>query len=242
MLRDYRLVFLNDTGDVFRMHSLVQLATRRWLNTDEKLETFKAQYINRIAGDFPTGHYNNWLTCQTLFAHVEKAISQRPQNDQPLQKWATVLYNGSWYAKEQGRYSLAATMAKKSREARQTTLGNSHELTLDSILMVGLVLLNQGKHKNAEKLFVQVMETRKKKLGLDHPSTLTSMANLASTYRNQGRWKEAEQLEVEVMETSKEKLGLDHPDTLTSMADLASTYRSQGRWDEAELLVPVGNG
>ncbi|TLD09815.1 hypothetical protein PspLS_11627 [Pyricularia sp. CBS 133598] len=236
MLRDYSLVFLNDTGDVFRMHSLVQLATRRWLDTDEKLGTFKAQYINRIAGDFPTGHYNNWPTCQTLFAHVEKAISQRPQNDQPLQKWATVLYNGSWYAKEQGRYSLAATMAKKSREARQITLGNSHELTLDSILMVGLILLNQGKYKNAEKLFVEVMEIREKKLGLNHPDTLSSMANLASAYRNQGRWEEAEQLEVEVMETSKEKLGLDHPDTLSSMANLASTYWNQGRWKEAEQL------
>ncbi|TLD09790.1 hypothetical protein PspLS_11605 [Pyricularia sp. CBS 133598] len=63
MFRDYSLVFLNDTGDVFRMHSLVQLATRRWLDTDEKLETFKAQYINRIAGDFPTGYYKNWPTC-----------------------------------------------------------------------------------------------------------------------------------------------------------------------------------
>lgn len=57
-------------------------------------------------------------------------------------------------------------MAKKLREIRQTTLGNSHELTLNNILMVGLILFNQKKYKNAEKLFVQIMEIRKKKTGV----------------------------------------------------------------------------
>lgn len=52
-----------------------------------------------------------------------------------------VLYNGSWYAKEQNKYNLAAKMAKKLQDIRQTTLGNTHELTLGNILIVGAILL-----------------------------------------------------------------------------------------------------
>ncbi|KAH8742291.1 hypothetical protein F5883DRAFT_656864 [Diaporthe sp. PMI_573] len=236
ILRNYCLISLNKTGDVFEMHNLVQLATRKWLSVDDRTENFKEQFVSRIAREFPTGDYSNWATCETLFAHVEKAFNHRPIGGKPLEEWARVLYNGSWYAHGQGRYSLAELMAKKSRDARMETLGDEHELTLDSVSMVGKVFHEQGKYEKAEKLFVEVMETRKQKLGPAHPDTLTSMANLASTFCNQGRWVEAEKLFVEVIETSKQKLGPAHPDMLTIIANLASTFWNQGRWEEAEKL------
>ncbi|QBZ59845.1 hypothetical protein PoMZ_05060 [Pyricularia oryzae] len=63
IFRDYNLVFINDIGNVFKMHNFMQLAIKRWLKIDEKMEIFKAQYINRIAGDFFAGYYNNWPKC-----------------------------------------------------------------------------------------------------------------------------------------------------------------------------------
>ncbi|KXJ84864.1 hypothetical protein Micbo1qcDRAFT_169885 [Microdochium bolleyi] len=212
MLRSYSLISIDETGEVFEMHRLVQLATRRWLSTKERVELFKEQFVSRMARGFPTGAYDNWATCQRLFAHVEGAISHRPKGGESLKEWAQVLYNGSWYAQGQGRYSLAETMAKKSRDARLETLGEKHRLTWDSIEMVGEVLLNQGKYTKAEKLFTKVMEGRKKKLGPAHPDTLTSMANLAAT---------------------KEKLGPAHPSTLTALNNLAHNWYAQGRAIEA---------
>ncbi|KAH8753343.1 hypothetical protein F5883DRAFT_690792, partial [Diaporthe sp. PMI_573] len=233
MLRNYCLISLNKTGDIFEMHNLVQLAMRKWLSVDKRTETFKEQFIDRIARAFPTGEYSNWAKCEMLFAHVDRLVEHRPLGGKPLEEWAQALYNGSWYAQEQGRYSLAEVMAKKSRDARIEALGDEHQLTWYSVSMVAEVLRCQGKYKKAEKLFVEVMETFKQKLGHTHPDTLTSMANLASTYWNQGRWEEAEKLEVEVMETRKQKLGHAHPSTLTSMANLAITWYSQGRITDA---------
>ncbi|EAQ93491.1 hypothetical protein CHGG_01726 [Chaetomium globosum CBS 148.51] len=235
ILRDYDLIVVNEAGDQFEMHGLVQLSMRKWLETFRQQETFKQQFIEQMAASFPTGEYENWVKCWSLFAHVQVALGYQP-SEETVEIWATLLHNGGWYAWSQGRYEVAEQMLGKARNVRKKKLGAENMATLASISLFALVQMDRGQWEEAEKLFVQVMETSKTKLGADHPDTLTSMANLASTFWNQGRWEEAEKLDVQVMETSKTKLGADHPDTLTSMANLASTYRNQGRWEEAEKL------
>ncbi|CAG8250571.1 unnamed protein product [Penicillium salamii] len=235
-LRDFSFISINRDSTVFTMHRLVQLTVRVWLQGDRQLERWKEQYIMILWQRFPTGEYENWAQCQSLFPHVRSAMSQRPESHESLRKWAALLYNGAWYAQKIGHMMESRNMASESRNQILSMFGLNSEPTLQSSEMLAEVYLLEGQWEEAEQLFVQVMATRKTKLGADHPSTLTSMANLASTYRNQGRWEEAKQLEVQVMETRKAKLGADHPDTLTSMANLASTYRNQGRWEEAKQL------
>ncbi|KAH8894462.1 hypothetical protein GQ53DRAFT_839546 [Thozetella sp. PMI_491] len=74
ILREFCLIHTNREGDEFEMHGLVQLSTRKWLSLHGEQETFKQQYIERIAARFPTGQYENWPTCQKLFLHVQKAV------------------------------------------------------------------------------------------------------------------------------------------------------------------------
>ena len=235
MLRDYCLIVIDESGDQFEMHGLVQLSTRKWLEAFGQLEMFKQQCIERTAASFPTGEYENWARCRSLFAHVQVILGYRP-SDKTAKRWATLLHNGGWYAWSQGRYDVAQRMVEKARKVREKRLEKEDVATLASISLLAAVLSDRGRWEEAKKLFVQVMETSKTKLGADHPNTLTSMANLASTYRNQGQWEQAEKLFVQVIETRKTKLGADHPDTLTSIANLASTYLNQGRWEEAEKL------
>jgi tetratricopeptide (TPR) repeat protein len=235
-LRNFCFISVNSSGTSFEMHALVQLATRRWLEANNKLEHWKEQFISSLYATFPTGEYENWAACQALYPHAKAAIGQPPKDELPLAEWATVLYRAAWYAERTGKVVDATILAVKCMKARKKVLGQEHEDTMWSVAMVGLAYKLGGRWDDAEKLEVQVMETRKKKLGADHPDTLTSMANLASTYWNQGQWDAAEELEVQVLETRKTKLGADHPDTLTSMANLAATLWKQGRWDAAEEL------
>ena len=229
VLRDYCLVQTNERGDVFEMHGLVQLSTRKWLDADGESEKFKGQFINRMNQAFPPGNFENWDTCQKLFPHAEKAVEYRPKEEESQKEWALLLYNSSWYALEQGGYTTSEAMARMSQETLMTVLGPEHPDTLTSMANLASIYRGQGRWKKAESLGVQVMEIRKTVLGPEHPRTLTSIANLASTYWNQGRWKEAESLEVQAMDTSKTVLGLEHPGTLTCMANLAYTWKSLGR-------------
>lgn len=236
VLRNYCLISLDKTGDVFGMHSLVQLATRKWLDADKRMEQFKERFISQMAREFPVGQHRNWATCQKLFAHAERAIIHRPIGGKPLEEWALVLYNGSWYAHGQGRYSLAEAMAKKSWDAWRKTLGNEYKAAWDSKSMAGQALLKQGKYQEAEELFVELVELQKQKLGPTHPATLINTVNLASTYTQQGHWEKAQRLLNKVIEIRRQELGPTHLYTLHSMAELATTYYYQRQWEEAEKL------
>ncbi|KAH8589491.1 hypothetical protein B0O99DRAFT_692387 [Bisporella sp. PMI_857] len=236
VLRNYSFISVNTDHTTFEMHGLVQLAMREWLKAHEQQERWKQQFIKNLDVELPTGEYENWVKCQTLFPHAQSAVAQQPEDQESLRDWTSILCKAAWYAWRMGKGVEAEKMSVLAMKVRKRILGREHNDTLNSVGMVGLAYQLRGRWDAAEELFVQVMETRKKRLGKDHPHTLTSMTNLASTYRNQGRWDAAEKLEVQVMETSKKKLGEDHPNTLTSMANLASTNRNQGRWDAAERL------
>lgn len=237
ILRDYCLINTNERGNYLEMHGLVQLSTRKWLDINGESEKFKKQYISRMAQEFPTWDFQHRDVCQKLFPHVEKAINYHPIDEKSLLEWALLLYNGSRCSLGQDKYATAETMARKSRDARQTMLGAEHGLTLASISVLAETFCKQGRWMDAEELYMQVTEINKTKLGEDHPNTFTSMALLAITYRFQERFQESEQLHVQVMEIQKKKLGPDHPDTLANMGNLGLTYMHQGRWKESEQLL-----
>jgi hypothetical protein len=130
MLRDYCLITPNQDGDEFEMHGLVQLSTRKWVEAFGRQEEFKQQFITRLSGSFPTGDYSNWVICRRLFAHVEKATDYRPASNAVEELWATLLYNGGWYAWLQGRYDVAERMAGKARRSRERRLGREDLDTL----------------------------------------------------------------------------------------------------------------
>jgi tetratricopeptide (TPR) repeat protein len=236
VLQNFCFVSVDTAGTSFEMHALVQLATRKWLEDNKKLERWKQQFVSSLCVAFPTGEYENWPACRSLYAHAMAAIGQQPKDESSIAEWATVLYRAAWFAYRTGNIADAEVLATKAMRARKKVLGQEHDETVWSVAMVGSAHALGGRWDDAEKLYVQVMETRKIKLGADHPDTLISMGNLASIYQNQGRWDDAEKLEVQVLETSKIKLGADHPDTLISMGHLASIYKKQGRWDDAEKL------
>jgi Tetratricopeptide repeat len=235
VLRDYSFVFgANNT--TLEMHRLVQLATRKWLETHGQLERWKRQYVKNLCAAFPTGRYENWGVCQALFPHAKAALEQKPEGERALLQWASVLYKAASYAWTKGFISDAENMSTQSMKLKEKLLGQDNNETLTSMAMVALARKLAGRWTEAEELFMRVMETRKRVLGEEHPDTLASMINLASTYWNQGRWTEAEELDVRVIETGSRVLGEEHLDTLASITNLASTYRKQGRWTEAEEL------
>ncbi|KAL5371148.1 hypothetical protein DPSP01_014460 [Paraphaeosphaeria sporulosa] len=227
LLRDYS--FISETTDpgTLEMHSLVQLATQKWLEGRSEAEGWKQQFIGKMRSAFPIGNKENRAICEGLFPHAVIALQKRPRDEESCKDWAALLHNAAWYAYQRGPAETAVALATAAMKTRHKILGAESDMTLSSMAMLEL----------ATDFQVLVTETRKTKLGADHPSTLNGMASLASTYRNQGRWEEAEKLEVQVMETRKTKLGADHPSTLNSMHNLAFTWKSLGQNVQAIVLL-----
>ncbi len=237
MLRDYCLVTVNEGGYVFDMHGLVQLSTRKWLETCGVQEAFRKRYIKRLVAAFPDpNNYKHWSACQKLFTHVVAAIDLRPAEGRIQETWADLMLQGGGYAFWQGSYDVAERMVRQAKRVYEERFGPEHEATLESILVLGLVFSNKRLDERAEELLIQVMETRKSVLGADHPDTLLSMGYLATMFRKQGRLQEAEKLWVKAMEAMRTNLGADHPHTLRSLQQLASINWDQVQFEETEKL------
>ena len=187
VLRNFYFISTNHDWTTFEMHALVQLAMRKRLESNRKLEQWRQQFVGNLRAAFPTGEYENWATCQALFAHAKAAMGQRPKDELSIAEWATVLYRVAWFAERTGKIADAKMLAKKAMKARKEVLGQEHEDTLRSMAMVRAAYAFEGQSNDAEKLRIQVMKTSKTKLGADHSTTLSSMSDLALTYSEQGR-------------------------------------------------------
>ena len=95
MLQDYSLVTAIADEKMFEMHCLVQLATRKWLESQKQLDKWKEQFISNLSAEFPTGEHENWETSQGLFSRARAALAQRPTSHRSLEEWAQLLYNAA---------------------------------------------------------------------------------------------------------------------------------------------------
>ncbi|KAF1947400.1 hypothetical protein EJ02DRAFT_364798, partial [Clathrospora elynae] len=129
-LRDYSFITVTKNRNIFEMHSLVQLATRKWLKNNDQLDTWRKQFISNLCAELPTGEHKNWQKCQALFPHAQAALAQRPKDKESLKEWALLLYNAAWYAVQRGRKYKAEHMSVMSMEVRREVLGQENVETL----------------------------------------------------------------------------------------------------------------
>ncbi|OCL03965.1 hypothetical protein AOQ84DRAFT_226702 [Glonium stellatum] len=258
VLLAFSIISANVQGDLFEMHRLVQLSTRRWLEVQGQLEIWKQKYIIRMSKAFPTAHYENWSTCQRLFPHAVAAVAQRPADDESLTKWAYILNNArcilALVLRSQGEYKGAEEMNQRALEGCEKALGKEHPTTLASVSNLALVLQDQGKYKQAEEISRRALEGCEKVLGIEHSATLTSVSNLAlvlqnqekvlrdqknnlaSVLRYQGKYKQAEEMYWRALEGREKVLGRERPDALTSVNNPASVLRYQGKYKQADEM------
>ncbi|KAJ5633693.1 hypothetical protein N7528_001535 [Penicillium herquei] len=235
-LTNYSFISIGEDGTTFRMHRLVQLTAWVWLKTHGQMEHWKEQFITRLCQEFPHGNYENWELCRSLFPHVKSALLQRPESEQSIKEWATLLYKGAYYAWSSGHVADVRKLASKSRDQRLRILGAEADETLESTLMLARAYTLEEQWEEAEKLDLELLEIRKAKLGENHPSTLARMVSLGDIYQSQCKLEKAETQQRQATEALRATLGEDHLWTLISMSNLATTLSRQDRWEEANKL------
>jgi hypothetical protein len=235
-LRDYSFVTVTTDAHTFEMHGLVQLATRKWLESRKQLDKWREQFISNLCAELPTGEHKNWEKCQALFPHARAALAQRPASQKSLKEWALLLYKAAWYAWQQGKAGEAEQMSTTSMEVRREVLGGESIETLSSMGMVGLARNLGGKYEEAEAMHRQTLAICEKVLEREHPNRWTSMNNLANVLGSQGKYKEAEAMHRQTLATMEKVLGHEHPNTLMSLSNLALVLNSQGKYEEAEAM------
>lgn len=117
-LTDFSLITVQNSGDLFDMHHLVQVATRKWLETDQSIQEWKVKALGRLIEVFPIIKFQNWKTCRLLLPHAEEVTEFEHIPDKERLNLALLLEKTAYYISDQGNYRLAAKRQEKCLEIR----------------------------------------------------------------------------------------------------------------------------
>jgi tetratricopeptide (TPR) repeat protein len=222
---------------LFEMHGLVQLATKKWLEQYDQVDRWEKASLHIMAASFPSGQPETWAACRMLLPHSIKVLGYGTgEDDEAKLDRARIATNTAWYLMLIGQYAEAERHGRSAVIAREMVLGREHPATLTSVSELGLTLWSQGKYKEAEVMHRRALRGRKTVLGQEHPSTFASINNLGLTLESQGKYEEAEAMHRQALRGLGKAFKLEHLDTLTSVSNLGTVLESQGKYEEAEAM------
>jgi hypothetical protein len=225
------IISLSVDGLAFDMHRLVQMATRRWVESRGSQKRHMERLVARLHAVFPSSQPGDWPVCQTLFAHAKALSNAEPSSTAAVLRWLRVMWRAADYASARGgalSVTEAVEIGERSWIVAKTKLGPDHPHALTSMSNLAGYYDGLGDTRRAAKMEEECWRLTKAKLGADHPHALTSMNNLAIYYNRLGDSGRAAEMEEECWRLTKAKLGADHPEALTSMSKLARYYDRLG--------------
>ena len=216
---DYSIFWL--TSD---MHRLVHLATRIWLNREQRGVESKKVALEHVAATFPFGGHENVRLRREYMPHALRLMGSEEGNG--IAARAELALQLGVCLNDDGRTSEAVVWLKQSCVWNERELVEDDADRLLSQYQLAVAYRANGEIGEAIKLLKHVVEVQEK-LAEDHPSRLASQHVLAMAYQANGQIGEAIKLLKHVVEV-QEKLAEDHPSRLASQHELAIAYRANG--------------
>ncbi|KAB5515379.1 P-loop containing nucleoside triphosphate hydrolase protein, partial [Coniochaeta sp. 2T2.1] len=163
-----------DKGQIFDMHRLVQLVTRKWLANKGTMRHFATRAISTVSHNYPEGSHENRATCGAYLAHVHEVLKLEGtgSRDEALAK-ASLLHRAAGHFDCHGQWKDAEGFLDQAIEVRRELLGEEHPSTLTSMANLASTYWNQGRWKEAEELQAEELDICSRVLGDEHPDTLT---------------------------------------------------------------------
>ncbi|KAJ5975424.1 hypothetical protein N7481_009131 [Penicillium waksmanii] len=237
ILKDFSFISSTEDAHTFQMHSLVQLATRLWLEDHSQISRWRNQFIENISYEFgsPGIAYAEWKKHQELFPHVKSALDHRPDSLEYLELWACLMNRGAAYAIENSNHQDGIRMASKALEARKSIFGFQHDTTLRSSATMGNALITGAQYKDAQSILETALADSE--ISCKEDTKVNIMYSLGTLYHFTGRLLKAEALLKEAVERTSSKAWASGHDSFICMHGLAKIYFRQGRYRESEELA-----
>ena len=236
-LLNFSLVRADNTGQMFELHRLVQIATRHWIERDGSTQKWIDCAIDRMAEKFPQFSYqrHNWAACETLISHVEEVLGNEPGSEQHQLESANLLTNSSWYLIERkGDYLLAEERSKNALAIQRNILAAGDDNILNTLSVISYAYVRQHQYQKAEELQVEILEQRINDWGETDKRTQTAMNNLAQAYTALHKYEMAEELLSRVLGLEARPSG--HAHSCVVKINMADLKIKQGDFQTAETL------
>ncbi|KAM0331405.1 hypothetical protein ACHAQA_003078 [Verticillium albo-atrum] len=220
----------------FRIHRLVQLAMRRWLDQHELNEKYARDALDLVSAKFPEDSVAHWKKCVELHPHAEYVLklstvsSTSPARMSLLKRVATFQHLSGQYAAANAKWEEVVTLLTESVGAREVQ-------TLKAMDAMAQNLLSDAKFEEADGILSKVLEVKKEILGVEDTEVLRTAHLRATIVGQRGDHFEAEKQHRLIYDARKNLLGEKHTETLQSGGKLLLELWELGRFEEAESLA-----
>lgn len=213
VLRTYSLVDVDDAGDIFSTHRLVQFTTRCWLSREE-LGRWSFMALNSVAQRFPflTWRSPEYLaTCSALLPHAELLLiteqSSMPSEHNAELERSRLLLRTGLYMGYTGSLSQGLARIEDAFNLRKRQLGERDYDTLENMkVLVNLLIVNSD-FERAIGLGRRLLPLSTDILGPDHRVTIAALAILTAALGESGEYEESEILLRDALSRSTQIFG-----------------------------------
>ncbi|KAH7362469.1 hypothetical protein B0T11DRAFT_280856 [Plectosphaerella cucumerina] len=220
----------------FRMHRLVQLAMRRWLEEHELAEKYAQDALNLVSTNFPRNAVSEWQRCVELHPHAEYVLRLNAV-PAPSPTRLQLLRNVASFQDLSGQYGGARSKWEELVELLTETVGAEDMQTLGARDSLAQTLFSMAKFDEAENLLKDVLEIMQASSCEEDVEVLKNESLRAEIIAQRGDHVEAEKQHRKIFEAREKVLGSRHPDTLKSAGRLMMELWELGRFEEAEDLA-----
>jgi tetratricopeptide (TPR) repeat protein len=230
-LQGFCLIVPEPSRESYRMHRLVQLATRFWCTADRI--AYEALALKLVSSRF-CDLANNPTSQMRLVPHAKLVESYRFQDTENNLNLAKLQHCIAACYQQTGKYDSAAIACKEAYDKRVTLLGKSHIDTLHTGGLLGVIKRHQGQFKEACSLQYDILIGKESVLGKDDPDTIDTVHDLADVYERQWQFDDAQPLTERALTARLARFGERHPKTLQSIMHLALLNRRRTHYDKSE--------
>jgi tetratricopeptide (TPR) repeat protein len=236
-LRAYAFIARRGTTRIFDMHSLVYLATRRWVRQQKRAAQVEEGAVQHLAKIFPARDYSQQDRWRAYMPHALGILRRKDTADME-QRYLLCIKAGRCLLAD-GRLKEASQCFSESYSWRKEHLPHRDPHTLLAQYELAQTYSRTGQVKIAISLMEEVVRIQKELLAEGHPSQLAAMHELAGAYEADGRLQEAVALFEEVVQVSGQmavlaEMDIDH---LASQHSLARAYLINGEVARAMALM-----
>lgn len=234
ILKAFSLVDADDRGMNYKMHDLVHLATKDWLESRGQRATYEEDALKVVANRFPFGESHEWDQCKKIYPHAGVVEQFNTSSSSTSLQKARLKQKMANYLRAQDQYDPAMSRHREAAEVFEIECGSRHPETLHNMSDMGLTLTYQGHSRKGERLLRTAATGLEKLQGPQDLDTMNHLARLAENLLCQTQFATAERIYRRVYMSRKAILGEGHPDTLLSLSYMGPPLEWQGKLGESE--------
>lgn len=236
ILKAFSLVDADDRGTNYKMHDLVHLAMKEWLESRSQRATYEEDVLKVVANKFPSGESHQWDQCEKIYPHAGVVEQFGTSSSSTSLQKARLKQKLANYLRAQDQYDPAMSRHEEAAEVFEMEYGTRHPETLHNMSDMGLTLTYQGHSTKGERLLRAAATGLEKLQGPQDLDTMNHLARLAENLLCQTQFATAERIYRRVYMNRKAILGEDHPDTLLSLSYMGPPLEWQGKLEESEVV------